>query len=187
MHYCVFVMIGPDTDIETGVAKALAPFEEALTVEPYRIHFDHSEVQWMSAYFNIPPANLHELAKRMPDWTGDPGGVDREGLYRLAAFNPDGRWDWYEIGGRWGGYIPHSRGNALKAKTLANAAYLKDCLPYFVLTPDGEWLEHERYYVAGDLESVKTEQLKDGEWLAIVRETLLRWPDHRVVCVDIHC
>jgi hypothetical protein len=36
MHYCTFVIIGPQGDPDALVAGALAPFDEALTVTPYR-------------------------------------------------------------------------------------------------------------------------------------------------------
>lgn len=185
MHYCVFVMIEPDSDIETSVMKAMEPFDEALEVEPYRIHFNYEEVQRMAKFYNIDPADLHALAAKMEDWTNHEGGVDRQGLYQLTNFNPDGRWDWYEIGGRWDGYIPGAEDNVIPAGKLMNDPQLKNRLPYFVLTPDGEWLEHERFYIVnGDM---KTERFDDEAWLAEVRNALQQWPTHDVVVVDIHC
>src|SRR5687768_15678571 len=85
VHYCVFVMIGPKTDIETAVELAMAPFDENLEVEPYRIHFDHVDVKRMADHYGADPAYLHELAGRMPDWSGCAGGVDRDGLYQVIA------------------------------------------------------------------------------------------------------
>lgn len=186
MHYCMFVMIGLHTDTEFAVFEALAPFDEQLKVAPFRDHLDLTEVRMMAKHYSLDSANLHELATHMNDWRGRTGGVDREGLYSLSTGNPDGRWDWYEIGGRWNRYIPHSRSNTITAVTLARAEYLGRCLPYFIVTPDGEWLERERYYTSSDLKSVKKEALEEDAWLRIVRDTLLRWPKHRVVCVDIH-
>lgn len=184
MHYCVFVMIGPDTHIETAVAQALAPFDEDLTVKEYRIHFDVDEVQRMARHFKIPPSHLHELARKMPGWTGNPGGVDCRGLYRVVSHNPDGYWDWYEIGGRWDGSIPNSTENTIRAESLYNGKHLKRCLPYAILTPDGEWIEREHVYFSGI--KFVVHQIKPKQWLKIVRDILTRWPDHQVVCVDIH-
>lgn len=186
MHSFVFVMIGPKTEIDNGVARALAPFDEELSVESYRVHLDHPQVQMMAKHYGIEPANLNQLAKQMKDWTFQDGGIDREGLYYLSTSNPDGRWDWYEIGGRWDGYVPYSQLNAIRAGTLAKATYLKKCLPSFVLTPDGEWLEYERFYFSSDWKESQKESLDDVTWLSIVREVLSKWPNHRVVCVDIH-
>ena len=186
MHYCVFILIPSDNDIDGGVAEALAPFDEANDVAPYRVHLDHHRVRMMAEHYGIDPANLHELVKRMPEWTNCKGGVDRAGLYYLSTCNPDGYWDWYEIGGRWHGYIPGSRRNAIAAGKLAASPKLADRLPCYILTPDGEWIEHMRCYVSPDWKDVKIEQMKPEDWLQLVRDTLNRWDDHQVVCVDIH-
>lgn len=186
MHYCVFVLVPAETDIETAVAQTLRPFDEALEVEPYRVYLHHHDVRRMAAHFKISPANLHELAKMMPAWTNNPGGVDRQGLYYQSTCNPDGYWDWYEIGGRWHGYVPGAQRDTIKAETLAKSPKLGRCLPYYLLTPDGQWLEHQRCYLSADWKNVKQEKMKRKDWLQLVRDTLRRWPDHLVVCVDIH-
>jgi hypothetical protein len=162
----------------------MEPLDENLEVSAWRKYYDHDEIKRMAAHFKIDPADLNALAKRMPDWEGHPGGVDRSGLYALPTYNPDGRWDWYEIGGRWDGYIPHAKRNVIKAKTLAQATYLGKCLPYFLLTPGGEWIEHERYYLAA--KGVEKEAMKDRAWESKVRDILNEWRDEYVVCVDIH-
>lgn len=186
MHYCVFVLIPSGAEPESAVAAALEPFDEDLQVEPYRVHFDHNEVIRMAKHFKVDPANLQELAKRMPEWTDSDGGVDRNGLYYLSTCNPDGRFDWYEIGGRWDGYIPRSQHNTINAGTLARSNHLGKCLPYYVLTPDGKWIEHEHYYLEGDWRAVKKIAMKQQKWLQLVRDTLQRWPEYTAVCVDIH-
>lgn len=186
MHYCVFVLTDPRCDPEDAVEAALTPFNEQNDVEPYRVYLSHDEVVRMAARFGLVPADLHALALKMPEWTGCRGGVDREGLYYLSSCNPDGRWDWYEIGGRWDGYIPRSRNNTIIAGTLARSASLSRCLPCFLLTPEGDWLEHERFYFLNNLENSKTEKLEEQHWFRIVQEALSKWPKYRVVCVDVH-
>lgn len=109
MHYCAFVIIGNMGDPETLVAEALPPFDENLEVPPYRRYLDRHEVSRMAEHYGIHTRNLHALAKRMNDWRSCEGGVDRHGLYAKTTCNPEGRWDWYDIGGRWAGYIKGSR------------------------------------------------------------------------------
>jgi len=184
MHFCVYVMIGKNKDVEAAVAEALQPFDESVEAEPYRVHFDRDAVRTMAARYGVDPANLHLLAKFLPDWFGAAGGVDRDGLYALSTSNPDGRFDWYEIGGRCEGRFEGS--NVVDAAALAEAACLKDALPYFLLNPAGEWLEQERYYPSKNGLPEKVE-LSEEEWLEVVRAELRRWPDRRVVCVDCHC
>jgi hypothetical protein len=186
MHFCVFVLVPSVEDIEAAVDVALSPFDEALEVEPYRVHFDHGDVIALAKHFHIDPANLHRLAKKMPEWTNREGGVDRDGLFEINTWNPEGQWDWFEIGGRWDQYIPHSKNNTINAGTLARSNYLSQCLPNYLLTPDKEWLEHERFYLNPDRKGSQRVALKDGDWFQLVRDTLQRWPDYTVVCVDIH-
>lgn len=187
MHYSVFVLIPGGADPESAVELALAPFDEALDVAPYRVWFTHSEVNRMAEYFRISPADLQSLVEKMPQWTNHPGGVDQIGLYALSTFNPDGRWDWYEIGGRWNGTLPGATENVVSAAALAGSKKLQDCLPYCVLTPEGNWLESQRFYRTETLGKVREETMKQQDWLKRVRRTLKRWPDHDVVCVDLHC
>ena len=58
MHYCVFVMIKGDTSIDDEVFQTLAPFDEALDVESYRVHLDHESVLAMADHYQLDPADL---------------------------------------------------------------------------------------------------------------------------------
>jgi len=187
MHYCLFVLIPPEVNVEGAVARAMEPFDEARDVTPYRVHLTHDDVRRMATHFKIDPANTHELAKRIPEWTSREGGVDRDGLYYFSTSSHDGRWDWYEIGGRWNGFIPGAPHNTIQAGTLAKSSKLKNCLPNCMLTPQGEWIEQERCYFSADWKNMKHERMKRRDWTQFVREALQRWPDYEVVCVDIHC
>ena len=35
--------------------------------------------------------------------------VDEENECLISTYNPDSKWDWYIIGGRWNGYLPLSK------------------------------------------------------------------------------
>lgn len=59
----------------------------------------------------------------------------------LSTYNPNSKWDWYDIGGRWNKYLKTKNGRQV------NTAYVdeidwKDIFPFAFITPDGEW--HER-------------------------------------------
>lgn len=59
----------------------------------------------------------------------------------FSSYNPNSKWDWYSIGGRWGNLL------VLKNGTTANSAKIKDIdidkmvdlCTYAVLTADGQW------------------------------------------------
>jgi hypothetical protein len=184
MHYCVFVMIPFTEDIEMAIKQALQPFEENHRVKPYRVYLRFDEIKQMAEFYKLSPADTHRLAERMQDWLFRPGGVDRRGLYYLDDFNSDGYWDWYQIGGRWKGCIPEAADDVIPAKELTKNR-LRHCLPSYVLTPEGKWLERERFYVLSNgASSVMT--LGKKVWMDRIQEVLATWPDHLVVCVDIH-
>jgi len=88
--------------IEAEVARLLAPFDEKLDVTPYK---KYEKPARMAEYYQMDPSDWEGLAKRMKDWTGCEGGVDGEGLFYWSTYNPESKWDWYRIGGRWDGVI----------------------------------------------------------------------------------
>ncbi|MBS0264880.1 MAG: hypothetical protein JSS02_23290 [Planctomycetes bacterium] len=189
MHACLYVIIPAQRTHAAAflaVDSVLQPFDEALPVLPYRVYLDFQEVCMMAKHYQTTPADLYGLTRHMTDWTKCPGGVDRKGLYYLTTRNPDGRWDFYEIGGRWNRYMPGSRNNVIRAQTLANSPHLADSLPMCLLTPAGEWLESEHIFLSWDWKEFHHEKLAPETWYANVREQLLQYPDHQVVCVDIH-
>lgn len=54
-----------------------------------------------------------EVAKAINDYWGydeededsDTQYADENGIYRMTTYNPDSKWDWYSVGGRWQGYF----------------------------------------------------------------------------------
>lgn len=103
-HFTVLV-IGPDHEAQ------LAPYDETIEVDPYR-KYDH-DVGWMKTLYaqDNPDAeepSLEALAeyfnKRYQD-DDEHYDVDEIGLYHMSTYNPDSKWDWYTVGGRWRGYF----------------------------------------------------------------------------------
>ena len=76
--------------------------------------------------------------------------IDDEGNL-LTTYNPDSKWDWYSIGGRWSGFLPlkelDSEGNHLTTNEALveeiDWEYLLDeqFPPFCFVTEDGEWIE----------------------------------------------
>ncbi len=196
MHACVYVIIGPTGDINTETAKALAPFDESRTVPRYKVHLDTSGVRMMAEHYHIPETDLPALAKKMPDWMDCPGDVDHLGLFYWSDANPDARWDWYVIGGRWDGYLQgrptrhdpfdenRAELNVLTTNELRKVKDLKERMPFAVVTPAGEWLGCETS--VRFLHRFGLYRQRDAEWLKRVRKVLHIYSDYRVVCVDIH-
>jgi len=185
MHFCTFVIIGKRDDPEMAVARALEPFDESLAVEAYRDYLDPSDIERMAAHYGIPATDLPALTHKMKDWRKCEGGVDARGLYALSTYNPDGKWDWYEIGGRWDRYIPRSRANVISARALHRSRHLHKRLPYYLVTPEGRWLESEAGWRFGT-PATAADRRAERRWLAQVRRVLKQYMDRKVVCVDVH-
>jgi hypothetical protein len=107
--------------------------------------------------------------------------------------NPNARWDWYRIGGRWDGWItgnPQSSDNGFnfdkKHETVENnittteAALASDKIPHAIITPDGEWHEHGHM---GWFAVMRDERI---DWDDVARDILRKHPRHRIVILDAH-
>jgi hypothetical protein len=116
----------------------------------------------------------------MEKWSGAAGRVDARGLYALLTSNPNAKWDWYEIGGRWGG----SGTLVFSAPSLLRSSK-KMSLPHDFLTPDGKWHARSRYVRTGWIQG-RVIQKSEARWRAEFMLALQAYPRHRVVCVDRH-
>jgi hypothetical protein len=68
---------------------------------------------------------------------------DRQGR-PISTYNPDSKWDWYSIGGRWDGWIndKETSSESIADNTATTEhAIAREKIPHAIVTPDGEWLE----------------------------------------------
>lgn len=142
MHFLTYVLVAPRGDIETAVAAALRPFSDEFPVKPWKRRLGPREAEAMAKHYRLPTAATHKLAQHMRDWCRSEGGVDGEGLFALMTCNPETRFDWYEIGGRWRGKLTN---NVAPCRELLRRKDLAGLLPHDFLTPDGIWHARSRY------------------------------------------
>lgn len=65
----------------------------------------------------------------------------------LSTYNPDSKWDWYSVGGRWDGFLHYKDADPGFEET--NVAYIHELdmnyllehIPFCFVTEDGEWKE----------------------------------------------
>ena len=65
----------------------------------------------------------------------------------LSTYNPESKWDWYSVGGRWDGFLHYKDADPGLEKT--NEAYIHELdmdyllehIPFCFVTEDGEWRE----------------------------------------------
>jgi hypothetical protein len=182
MHYLTYVFIPKCTDIEGAVGEALRPFGDEFEVRPWKRHLDAGEIAAMAKCFGVRRTSLQKLAGCMEDWNGGRGGVDEKGLFAVLTYNLDGKWDWYEIGGRWNGMLP---GNSMAAGSLLRSPSLSKRLPHDFLTPDGEWHQRSQFHRDGFVGGTWSHK-SERRWLEEFRQALSGHLQHLVVSVDRH-
>lgn len=108
-HFTVLV-IGDD------IEEQLAPYDENISVEPYRSYWDTDYLQRMTEMLEqkdggLPKGEKHtieEVAAAYNRCYGDDEEavqLDEGGIYTMSTYNPKSKWDWYVIGGRWRGFF----------------------------------------------------------------------------------
>lgn len=192
---CVILPRGtPNSKIGRKVAALLAPYDENKEVEPYKKYPKKDEIETMAEHYKLKPTNLEGLAKRMEGWSGHKGGVDKKGLFYVTTYNPDSKWDWWRVGGRWDGAIvgdyESSEGGfnfgAQHEGVVHNSCLVrdiaKDFVPFAIVTPEGEWVERGRMGWWGMVAGEKSGK----EWGKAVRAIFKKYPSHTIVAVDCH-
>lgn len=95
-HYVVLVL-GENHE------EQLEPFDERLEVDEYKVYLTEKEVTSMRDHYQVKTDST--LVEKMEEWNGDKGGKDKKGIYYLTTYNPNSKWDWYQLGGRWSGFL----------------------------------------------------------------------------------
>lgn len=116
---------------------------------------------------------------------------DEENL--LSTYNPDSKWDWYSIGGRWSGFLctkeRDDEGNPIRV----NQAQFKDIdwdymienniIPFNYVTEDGEWREKGEMGWWG----MTTNEMEQDAWTGNFKNYLkLVEDDCLVTVIDFH-
>lgn len=85
--------------------RQLARFSTEIEMPRHKEFLDGEEIADMAEQYEVAATDLDALAVRMPEWTDAEGGVENGRLFKWSTANPDGRFDWYKIGGRFSGYL----------------------------------------------------------------------------------
>lgn len=155
-----------------NLAEMMEPFWQDLEVEEYLVgEVNESEKEDILRYYagRGEKFSSFEECYRVhgEDWNGNRYRKDDDGVWReYSASNPDMKWDWYEVGGRFAGRLvllpgvepiqpvhfswgwePEARLKVVTAvPRRADTAYLKDIANADELTAisvlkDGEWID----------------------------------------------
>jgi hypothetical protein len=102
-HFTVAV-ITKDGDYE----KALAPFDENVEVEKYIYKTREQQIEFLKdheeRFTDLDFTNDDTLIKSFLEKYGEDDCYDEQGN-EWSTYNPDSKWDWYQVGGRWCGSL----------------------------------------------------------------------------------
>lgn len=130
-HFTVLV-IGPNPEAQ------LKPYDQDILVEPYpkevnnytiagaleQLKEKNPERTWTAA--DGTPIDDFTLRQIVDELNADPDDDDQHLLHEgkvcyMSRYNPDSKWDWYQVGGRWRGYFPLKEGVEWDRKMLGEA------------------------------------------------------------------
>jgi hypothetical protein len=128
-HFSVVVCIDDPNKLEA----VLAPFDENLETEPYRDYENDAPTEYWAVRHlreenglnpdddTLTWAQVAEVYNARYEGGGDdPLLIAEDGrAYTMSVRNPEAKWDYWRIGGRWGGYFRYredQRDNVIKPK-----------------------------------------------------------------------
>ena len=160
-HYAVLVIHREDQDVE----ELLAPYNENLEVEPY-LKYKHDEAlkmlrdEYGYKEEDIDDALLESFVKEYSSYSLKDGDV-------YTTYNPNSKWDWYSIGGRFDGELMLTDEGRLNVVDEIERKYHID-IDLKSLREDSDYLRH-----------VDTAPLKYIKWFTPLSEEdkaeLKRW------------
>ena len=191
------------SNLQAFIASQMAPYDENTEVEPYvsdsveqaqaDLTRDISRferiIERQEANYNLEKCQelLAKLRVTTPeekyreyieyhehfDGKGEP----------TSTYNPDSKWDWYVIGGRWDGWInDRDTSNEAVSDNIATteAVLERNRIPHAIITPDGQWHEHGQMGWWGIM---LTEN--DG-YQSEARLLLGQFPGDHIIILDAH-
>ncbi len=204
-HFTVGIIVPSHElpNIESFIADQLAPYDENEEVEPY-VSYSVEEAQ---ADLTRDIARFERIIERQdPDYNLEKCRDHLEKLrvttpeekYRdyieyhkhfdadgepISTYNPDSKWDWYVIGGRWDGWINgrETSGETVNDNLATTEAVLeRGRIPHAIITPDGEW--HE----AGQMGWWGIMLTENDDYLSEAKLLLSQYPGHHIIILDAH-
>lgn len=192
-----------NNQVDAYLEHAMEPFGENLEVEPY-VRYDNDELldqynDWKSKNSDSEENVNKTFEEWVVYWFDEELNEDGE---LESTWNPNGKWDWYIIGGRWDGYLtknePEHDGKLHyedKYQTIGNNlieidTHLKNILEgkfddsacYGLITGDGEWVESATMGWWG----MTSDEKEESSWRDEYIKVLEKYSGDYILGVDCH-
>ncbi|MEM8598546.1 MAG: hypothetical protein AAGF99_01385 [Bacteroidota bacterium] len=184
-HFLTIVLVPPDTSAIVAEVKRLMEPHIESEVPAYKVRTDVSD--WSE----------RQLADTLA--SGDLGNDD-DGYFWWQTNNPDGRWDYWKIGGGYNGVLigqhtplPHKDG-PLELNTRPVTSLLAQEAPTWqdlgasaLVTPDGTWTDTFDFHDFDGPGSNKDRWTETwSKWHAHTLPILKQYEHHVAVALDVH-
>lgn len=80
-----------------------------------------------------------ELYQKKKDYYEDDMVTPKGDL--LSTYNPNSKWDWYSIGGRWSGTLVNKEGDTVSEANVSDIDWNNTQIPFAYVEPNGVWKE----------------------------------------------
>lgn len=123
-HFCVAVIHREDQDVD----ELLAPYDESIRVAPYISKTKEEAIKYARENY---PSCKDKSDEECYKYYADGYDTDEDGNI-ISTYNPNSKWDWYVVGGRWSGMLKavgretDENGNTIFTDRYVNEARISD-------------------------------------------------------------
>lgn len=210
-HFTVAVFHKEDQDIEDLLAPydeniVVAPYikytrEQAIEktrkeIEDYKNGIYAEYLKNPEEYAKKHPREEHlqylreEFPKKL-NWTDDECYEDIANWYDnedkdeqgniYSTYNPNSKWDWYSIGGRWRGLLTTKSGEQTDEDYVSELEFSEDFSTFAVVLPNGRWYEE------GNMGWWALVTNANEDWNATYKEKFLDTADPNWILTIVDC
>ncbi len=149
-----------DRELKEKVVNFLQPFDKWDEAhDPYREYLLAEEIKGIIKKYGISESgeDINEkIVSKLPNWSGDNGGFDKEGVYRLTTKNPNG-------------HLRSHKEPKLLSKEERISLLESEDLPTSVIFPDGRWTD---------------KKVQSSDWLVFLKTILKEYENKEAFLVD---
>ena len=123
-HFCVAVIHREDQDVD----ELLAPYDESIRVAPYISRTKEEVIKYARENY---PSFKDKTDEECYEYYSDGEETDEDGNI-ISTYNPNSKWDWYVVGGRWSNMLKavgretDENGNTIFTDRYVNEARISD-------------------------------------------------------------
>ena len=155
-------------------------YDRAFNEERYYQHIDYLENEFPKM-LNWTDEECYEDEVQ---WYRDDDMIDDDGNL-LSTYNPNSKWDWYSVGGRWDGNLVTKDETKCDEEYISQIDWNKTPVPFAYITPDGEW--HERGTMGWW--AIVTDEKNHDDWESEFREAVEKMirEDKDIMVTNVDC